>query len=378
MYPLQFSHKLRPRQFARLRGTPPALDFSMPALRSTSLFVLMFLLSASAIAEIPTGVDPLFQSHEVIKIRIEAPLYTLMRERSDEEELEGQLTFAGDNGEEISLNIQLRARGNYRRQVRTCRFAPVRLNFKTSEVKDTLFHKQDKLKLVTHCRDGSANYEQLAVKEYVTYRMFNLLTERSYRVRLLHITWVDTEGKRKEREHYGFAIEHKDRFAKRTDLPVIDIERNSVDALDPAFTNLTSMFQFFVGNTDYSPIAGARGETCCHNTHLYGDVGGPVYPVPYDFDMSGLIKAPYATPNPAFRITDVRQRLYRGRCAFNSHIPDSVQQFQQQRAAILSLINDQPQLTNSSRTRMRRYTEQFFGVIGNPRTVDNMLVKACR
>ena len=89
-----------------------------------------------------------------------------------------------------------------------------------------------------------------------------------------------------------------------------------------------------IGNTDFSPVAGPPGEDCCHNYVLFKGEGANITPVPYDFDQSGFVDAPYANPNPRFKIRSVKQRVYRGRCGNNSQIPDTLQQFQDKRAEI--------------------------------------------
>ena len=138
------------------------------------------------------GTDPLFADDDRLELRIEAPITTLMRERPDDEELDGLASYVDETGNEITLDVEIRTRGNYRRQERVCPFAPVRLDFDKDEVGGTLFENQNRLKLVTHCRNAM-QFEQAVMREYLVYRMFNALTEQSYRVRPLTTTYVDTD-----------------------------------------------------------------------------------------------------------------------------------------------------------------------------------------
>ncbi len=348
-------------------------------MQSTLALCLVFcpLLASVGVAATPAEPDPLFQSHEPIEITISGPFTTLMRERPEEEELEGTARWTEPDGTPVEVSIQLRTRGNFRRDPSTCPFAPIRLDFRGSEVEGTLFDNQDKLKLVTHCRDRSVQYEQVLVREYLTYRLLNVLTDISYRVRLLRITYQDTEDSRDDRLTWAFVIEHKDRFDNRTGLEPLEIEGSSLDELDPAFTSLTSVFQYMIGNTDFSPIAAFEGKSCCHNTHPFAIEGGAVYSVPYDFDMSGMINAPYASPNPRFRLRDVRQRLYRGRCRFIEQLPATIEHFQDSREALFALIAEESALTDRNRRSMTRYLDSFFKTIDDPRSVQRRLVDAC-
>jgi len=150
-----------------------------------------------------------------------------------------------------------------------------------------------------------------------------------------------------------------------------------VTDLQGPYSDLTSLFQFMIGNTDFSPIAGAEGEDCCHNSTLLGNEGGPVYAIPYDFDMSGLVDAPYAEPNPRFRIKRVTQRLYRGRCAYIDNLGVSLQHFQDNRKAIYAIIDRQEQLQDSTRKKVRNYVDRFFDVIDDPKKVHREISSQC-
>jgi len=343
----------------------------------TSLLIAGFLFAGYVQAQEVGKADPLFSSHDVLEVRITAPFKTLMKDRPTEEDLPGKLSYVDSAGATVELDIGLRTRGNYRRQMRVCPFAPIRLNFKKSKVKDTVFEKQDKLKLVGHCRNSSSRYEQVTLKEYLAYRFFNEMTELSFRVRLLRITYVDSERSNSEQTRYGFVIEHKDRLAKRVNLPNVEVKNTSVAALVPDFTNLVSMLQYFVANTDFSPIAGAPGEFCCHNVKLFGHTGQLYYPIPYDFDMAGMTDAPYATPNVAFKIRTVRQRLYRGRCANNEHLPASIKPFQDSKDTFYALVEDMPDLTGSSKKSMYSMMNSFFKLVDDPKSVEKKIARKC-
>lgn len=300
-----------------------------------------------------------------------------MRERSDETDLPGTISYVDDTGATVQVDVGLRTRGNYRRQVRVCPFAPIRLNFDKSEAKGTLFRKQDKIKLVTHCRNGSNRYEQLVLKEYLVYRIMNALSDYSFRVRLLRITYVDSDDPGRQQTTYGFLIEHRDRLAKRLGLTAIEVKSTSIVALHGDYTNLVSMFQYFVANTDYSPIAGEPDEPCCHNSKLFGRPAQPHFAIPYDFDMAGMTYAPYAEPNPRFKIRDVRQRFYRGRCINNVHLPESLQVFQDNKDAFFILVQNLPDLSWSSKTSMFALMQSFYKLIEDPKAVEKKLVRKC-
>lgn len=340
------------------------------------LVIALSFVATATFAQSAKAPDPLFQSVEPLEIRISGPISTLMRERSDEVDLPATASWRETDGRTVEVSIGLRARGNYRRNKKTCRFAPIRVDFKTSDVKGSVFHKQDKLKLVTHCRKLS-NFEQSVLREYVAYRMLNVLTDISYRVRLLNVTYSDTDSEDRETRAYAFVIESKDRLSQRIGLPIVEVPGVEQAELDPGFTNLISVFQYMMGNTDFSPLAGAKGENCCHNTNLFGGDETALFAIPYDFDITGMVNAPYATPNPRFKLRSVRERRYRGRCAFNAHLPESLQAFRDKKEALYALVENEAVLTKSSKNGMRKFLRSFYKVIDNPKSLDRRIVTAC-
>ena len=349
----------------------------MPTCRKLLIAAALLLATPIAFALDPGAPDPLFQDDSVIAITITAPMKTLLGERPNDRYLRGTLSYADAAGRVLEFDVGVTTRGNFRRQVKVCPFPPLRINFKKSQVKGTLFHKQNKLKLVAHCKDNSDRYEQNIIKEYLAYRILNTLTDVSYRVRLARVTYRDSERKDEDRVGYAFFIEHKKRLSRRLGLPEMSISGIDVADLEGAYSDLTSLFQFLIGNTDFSPIAGAEGENCCHNSTLFGNEGGPVYSIPYDFDMSGLVDAPYAAPNPHFRIRHVTQRLYRGRCAYIDNLEVSIQLFRDNRQAIYGLIDQQQELQDSTRKKVRKFVDRFFDTIDDPKKVRREITSKC-
>lgn len=335
-------------------------------------------IAVDVTADTPAEPDPLFRSHDVVEIHITAPISTLVDERPDENYLPAKLSWMEPGGEQVTVDIGIRTRGKFRRSKDTCRFPPLRINFKKKDVKGTLFDKQDALKLIAHCRDNSEKYEQLVVREYLIYRMLNVLTDNSYRVRLLKVRYTDTESDDDDREAIGVLIEHGKRFSKRTGLEELEVQKTRYDALQPAYTALTSVFHYMIGNTDFSPIAGPEDEECCHNADLFAGAKGAIYPVPYDFDMSGMVDAPYAVPNERFKLRNVQQRLYRGYCLHNAHLPGAIQAFKDNREALYALIDSEDALTERTAKSMRRYLDSFYKVIDNNKNVEKKIIEDCR
>lgn len=155
-------------------------------------------------------------------------------------------------------------------------------------------------------------------------------------------------------------------------------ERASVADIVPDRLNLTSVFAYLIGNTDFSPIAGPPGEKCCHNYVLFRkEDSGPIFAIPYDFDQSGFVNAPYAVPASVFRLKSVRTRLYRGRCVNNEHLAGSLQRFRDRQRQIYVLINDLEGLTDYTRKSLLDYVNAFYKIMNNPRAVQRNIAGKC-
>jgi hypothetical protein len=342
---------------------------------SVTTAVLALILAATPVAFAQSdAADPLFQSHEILQATFEGPLMEFIDEKSKEKELKGIFSVVDTDGTKLEFDVKFRARGNFRHD--NCDYPPIRLNFKKGQTKKTLFDKQDKLKLVVHC-NRRAEYHQIVLQEYLAYRVLNTLTDLSFRVRLLQIVYSDPGEGEQSPPRYAFLIEHKDRLAHRIDLKEFKTQQGQVGLMHADQLNLTSIFQYFIGNTDFSPVAGPPDEGCCHNYVLFKGQGPNVTAIPYDFDQSGFVDAPYANPNPNFRIRSVKQRVYRGRCINNRLIDSSIQKFQDERDAIYELIAEQPGFEERTRKNLAKFVDRFYELVEDPKKVEKLITKKC-
>jgi hypothetical protein len=351
-------------------------EVAMPYRTWTVFIVALFLSPDAAPEEDIRDFDPLFSSHDTLEVEIEGPFAMLARERSDEEETEGKFRYTEADGTPVEFDIQIRARGNWRRNPDICKFPPLRINFKKSQTDDTLFDKQDKMKLVTHCQNNSRRYDQAVISEYLAYRIFNLLTDASYRVRLLKMKYVFTD-RNTVLDTYGVLIEHDERIGKRIGGEPVETERVPVASIKPSDLSIASVFQYFLGNTDFSPKATGPDEECCHNQSLFTSDDGLYYTIPYDFDQSGLVDAQHAAPNPRFGIRTVRVRLYRGRCVNNELLPQTLQLYRDRRDEIEALITNQAELESGTQRSMLKYIDSFYETIDDPKRVESRIVEKC-
>ena len=148
--------------------------------------------------------------------------------------------------------------------------------------------------------------------------------------------------------------------------------------LNPADAARYALFQHMIANHDWSMRAGPAGKTCCHNAELIGPLGpGTTIPIPYDFDFSGFVDAPYATPPDELHISSVRQRVYRGYCADNAQAIEVARQMRDARPQLMAAITSTPGLEPQRAARAIRFLDGFFADIETDDAVSARLLRRC-
>jgi hypothetical protein len=343
----------------------------------TVALLLLALQPAQSGAKDFKDPDPLFASDELLEISIEAPFSTIMRDRQNEEYTPARLEYSNSGGELFEYDIGVRTRGKFRRSWDVCTFAPLRLNFVKSQSKNTLFDHQDKLKLVTHCQTNSPKYDQFVINEYLAYRIFNLVTDVGFLARLTRVTYIDTAHDNRMIARLAIILEHEDRLANRINSVAVDVATVKFEQLEPAHINIVSVFQYFIGNTDFTPTHPERDEFCCHNQSLFNAPDGLYLSVPYDFDMTGYVNPPHAQPDSRSIRNSLRRRDYEGRCLNNVYLPTSVAKFFEQRDNIYELINTQELMTDTTRSSTLKFIDGFFKSLDTPEEIEKRLAKKC-
>jgi len=348
----------------------------LSGIQALGLLLTCFALTGPANGDDHDPAVPLFQADESIEVTLSAPWRTIVRTSGSDDQWAASLRYIGADGQPVEFSVAVERRGKSRQ--RLCRFPPIRLRFEKEQVRGTLFEGNSNVKLVTHCANGS-RWEQYYVKEMLAYRIYNLVTEHSFRVRPLSILYHDRERDSEDGPRFAFAIEDDSLVARRNGLTTIDVDEISPDRLDPAESSRFALFQYLIGNEDWSSLGGPPGEGCCHNVKLIGPaVGGPLFALPYDFDSSGLVNAHYAAPQEQLPITEVRQRLYRGFCAHNATLEDARQEFIALKGAIDQLVIGERRLRGNQPRDTLRYFDQFFRVLADDRQFARRVKDLCR
>lgn len=326
--------------------------------------------------ENPTKAPKLFAVDSTLNVTLHAPWREFMRRKERPASYPATLDYTDEAGATHSIGVQIEARGITRLKV--CKFPPVKLIFGKEAARGTAFRGNKSLKLVTHCGNGE-RWEQYPVREMLAYRIYNLVTQRSFRVRPLSVTYVDSSNQSADGPHFAFLIEDDSTLARRNDLEKLDIPKPRVAQLDPLENNRYALFQYLIGNTDWAVLGGPSADRCCHNSELIGPKSrSTVYAVPYDFDSSGLVDAHYAAPNPALPIRSNRERLFRGFCANLSTLEAARRELLQYKAQIMDLVHQESRLSGPSREAALAYLGKGFDILADDgKFADNVTAK-CR
>jgi len=344
------------------------------------LLVFVFFLPSHNHAQessIPEQIEDsldLFDDQKILPLRFNYSNKDLKRNTNDSTYIPSILSYQNDDEGWTSLNIDIRARGNFRRE--KCYFVPVKISIKKKHYKNTKFEGHKKLKLVVPClleRDRNDN----VVKEYMAYKIYETISPYHFRTRFTDIELSEPRGK-KEKIHNikGFLIEDDKKIAKKFDGKIVE---RSIHPLAQEELNSIrcEFFQFMIGNTDFSNLEQ-------HNSKLIY-IDKKIYPVPYDFDMSGLVNASYSVVSEAItskssNMTRVTQRMYRGFKRNLTLIEQVRQEYIQNKAKVFKIIDDlKPRFESEKEFEAaREFIQDFYNIIMNDNKYKSQIVEKLR
>lgn len=316
---------------------------------------------------------PLFASEEPIKITLTIDIRTVRNDNSDDPQYsEGNLVLYNSPEDSITLDIEVKARGHARRLYGFCTFPPIKLNFKKKQVEGTVFEGQDKLKLVSYCKDMES-YEDYVLQEYLIYKMYNMFTPYSFKVRLVEVTYKDIKDKANEVVRYGFLIEDDERMAERNGGTITEVLMSNHDRCERETLDIFTIFEFMIGNADWW-IA----KPVMHNVKLVYFEGKPIVPVPYDFDYCGAINTSYAVPPEVLDLSSVRIRYFMGFCRLQGTYENTITLFNDKKDAIYDMYNNFELLDEKKIKSVLKYYDDFYEIVNDPKKLKINVYDKCQ
>jgi hypothetical protein len=300
----------------------------------------------------------IFSGDSILELTLSGNLRELLDDRAEISSLHKlMLKYKNPEGHETGIPIEAKTRGHFRKMTENCSYPPLQLQFTPNSQLDTsFFSEQHKMKLVMPCQG-----EAYIVREWLAYKIYNLVTPLSFQAKLVKVTMDDTKKKKNIPPFYGILLEEEKQLAKRNKLVSIDRKINPQQTNRNYFLTMV-VFQYLIGNTDWS-------IQYQQNIKLMAtDSNATPISIPYDFDHSGLVGAPYAHPAEELQMQSVQERRFRGYCMENlKEFEPILAKYNALKPAVLSLINDCVYLDSKAKKNLAVFLEGFYANINTPK-----------
>jgi hypothetical protein len=311
-----------------------------------------------------------FEVEDPVDLTLIFNVTKLKRTKDDENYMPGTLEFFSEDSIKITKNIRVRARGFARKK--QCNLPPFLINVNDTSISREFIAGAKKIKVVSDC-NSSNTYREYVLKEFLAYKIFNIITDNSFRVRLVNLKLIDTGRKNRESNSLVFIIEPEELLAQRLNSMAIKINNLNFHQIEGSTTDMMSFFQYMIGNTDFAIVKR-------HNVKLLlsNDFQEKMpFAVPYDFDYAGLVNTFYAVPDVLFGISDVTQRYYRGMCRTDAEFQDLIDYYLEKEDDIIGSINSFDYLEEKPKNEVLEYIEQFYLELKDPDFIKKIR-KSCK
>lgn len=317
----------------------------------------------------------LFEDDDLLEVSLSMDVSMFLKKADRNQALDAVMTmhFSPTDSMEGKVVVRYRGQSRYER----CRFPPAQITFKKPIYELSDSGRIKKIKLVNQCQAGG-NYESFVIREYLVYKLYGVLTDTCYRARLVRLSLIDSEKKRKPILQYGILIEPDALLESR--LNITEVKSNAVSQrhMYPSMIDRIAIFNYMVSNWDWS----VPGQ---HNVSVFAsarpDGGGRGIPIPFDFDLTGVVNAEYAIPPPGIGIETNRDRLFLGICRTREEFYSDLMEFREKKEEFYSVVNDMPYLGNMAKKDITVFLDQFFDQLEKPRSLDRLidnLLETCK
>jgi hypothetical protein len=333
------------------------------------MLMLPLLTGSECIAQSQNnGAGDLFDSDEVLNINLSGDIKSLTSDRTEDMDYHDLRLSYEANGSLISIPLKVKTRGHFRRTMGNCQYPPLLLNFtKKDPPENSTFSGQNKLKLVTPCKD-----ERYVVQEYLVYKLYNFITPKSFKARLVKVIYEDTVKQKKSDPLFGIILEDDDQMAERNNCTIVKDKIVRPEQTNTENFLKMAVFEFMIGNTDWSVQYTQNVKLIATDSII------PPYPVPYDFDMSGIVGTPYSKPAAELHLSSTRERRYRGYCMQDmSSFGDTFSLFNQLKEDFYKTYQDCPWISQSYLKSTVKYLDDFYQTINDEKSARSAFTYPC-
>jgi hypothetical protein len=336
------------------------------------LGVVLFLYTISATAQTDTLENnfDLFESDDILELSLSFDIAKFLREKSKDEYLDAILAIHTNDENSFITKIRVKSCGDMRN--RYCKFPPMVLNFKKSECINENLQKLGKVRLYTHCRNGNEEY---LYKEYLAYRLYNVLTDYSFRVRMARITYTDMYNKKKPVVSYGFFLEPTHSLEERLNAIRVGEVPLTQRSIMPEMIDRMAIFSYMIGNTDWS-------VSNQHNCKIFmqKDLNCPDQDmiIPFDFDYAGIVNTDYAIPGEGLNIESVCERIYIGICRNEEEFLIALKEFSDKKEELYSIIQEFDPISDRGKKEMILYLDEFYKLFNDRNAIVKVFLNECK
>ena len=317
--------------------------------------------------EHPKRYVSLFGSEDILEVFLRLDLAAFLKKTDRNQSFDGTMTIHFSETDSIDKKVTVKYRGENRYQ--TCRFPPMRIVFKKPLYEDSDSGRIKSMKLVNQCQSG-ASYEDYIIRECLVYKLYNVVTDTSFRVRLLKINFIDSEEKKKSMVQYGIFIEPEGLLTSRTNTTEIKSKSLSQRHMFPAMIDRVAIFNYMVSNWDWS-VAGQHNVLVLKSMNIGAEELG--IPVPFDFDLTGVVNAEYSIPLPETGIETNRDRKFTGICRTREDYRKDLMMFLDRKEEFYAVVNNYPYLNKTAKKDITAFLDQFFDQLEKPKSFENMV-----
>ena len=346
-------------------------------LKVAGFLVLFFLLSNHLNAQTVSSsfsiqnaysATELFDSDELLNIKLSGNIRSVLNDRADIPQYHSLiLSYYGKDSSEISMPVNVKTRGHFRKDKANCNYPPLLLDLsKSNQSSASLFYKQNKLKLVMPCQG-----DEYVVREWLVYKLYNLITPRSFRARLVKV-FLDDASKKKQTSFYGVLLEDEKQMAQRNHLIAVEKKLLKPQNTETNAFLIMAVFEYMIGNTDWSV------QYMQNIKFLAADPSSIPITVPYDFDHSGMVNAPYAHPAEELQMRSVMERRYRGYCITDMKQFDGIiDLFNRLKKDFYAIYTNCSFIDSKYIKTITRYLDEFYSTINDPKDLKKAFSYPC-
>lgn len=341
--------------------TPNTLYLNVNLVRRIILGFAIFTFASTAIGQKVSAIS-LFESDSIVHVKLTTDMKLLVKKKYDEEYQPAQIEITSADGAVTSYDVKIKSRGNKRKEA--CNLPPIKVKFPK---KNFTFNK---LKWVITC-NNSDPYDQILLKEYLLYKIFEQFTDKGFGTELLRVEYVDTGRDGKTFSRYGFVIENAESVAERLGGRVYNPKALNTNVVNKDQMALFTMFQYMIANTDWAYLN-------LHNLEAVTDPAtSSIAVLPYDFDYSGFVNTTYAVVHESLPMESVTERYNKGYCLSEELCEKYRLLFISKQEDILKACREFKYFNKKTRKDAEAYLKGFFDDIESKKSAKRIFCQNC-